>query len=148
MLQDRQCYSRLLELLVNVWAYHSARRIVYVNPESGAMQEQHRLKKRRGQMWIGWFSYTTLKGIDEDLAEEADSDHPDRRWLWPSTGEIVWQGVYERERNMRQQQKERRKQHSRDKIQRIKKRARQKTLAKYIKPPPDEADHLNTTTVR
>ncbi|XP_065024191.1 uncharacterized protein LOC135649596 [Musa acuminata AAA Group] len=146
--KDRQCYSRLLELLVNVWAYHSARRIVYVNPESGAMQEQHRLKKRRGQMWIGWFSYTTLKGIDEDLAEEADSDHPDRRWLWPSTGEIVWQGVYERERNMRQQQKERRKQHSRDKIQRIKKRARQKTLAKYIKPPPDEADHLNTTTVR
>lgn len=99
-------------------------------------------------MWIGWFSYTTLKGIDEDLAEEADSDHPDRRWLWPSTGEIVWQGVYERERNMRQQQKERRKQHSRDKIQRIKKRARQKTLAKYIKPPPDEADRLNTTTVR
>ncbi|CAL9085657.1 unnamed protein product [Musa textilis] len=146
--KDRQCYSRLLELLVNVWAYHSARRIVYVNPESGAMQEQHWLNKRRGQMWISWFSYTTLKGIDEDLAEEVDSDHPDRRWLWPSTGEIVWQGIYERERNMRQQQKERRKQHSRDKIQRIKKRARQKTLAKYIKPPPDEADHLNTTTIR
>ncbi|CAL9755317.1 unnamed protein product [Musa acuminata subsp. burmannicoides] len=148
MSKDRQCYSRLLELLANVWAYHSARRMVYVNPESGAMQEQHRLENRRGQMWIRWFSYATLKGMDEDRAEEADSDRPDRRWLWPQTGEVVWRGVYERERNMRQQQKERRKQQSKDKIRRIKKRARQKTLGKYIKPPPDGADNVNTTRRR
>ncbi|RZS24007.1 hypothetical protein BHM03_00057059 [Ensete ventricosum] len=111
--------------------------MVYVNPASGAMEEQHRLENRRGQMWIRWFSYATLKGMDEDRAEEADSDHPDRRWLWPQTGEVVWRGVYEREKYMRQQQKERRKQQSKDKIRRIKKRARQKTLGKYIKPPPD-----------
>ncbi|XP_042406211.1 uncharacterized protein LOC121996343 isoform X2 [Zingiber officinale] len=146
--KDGHCYSRLLELLVNVWAYHSARRMVYVNPESGAMEEQHRLKNRRGQMWIKWFSYATLKSMDEDLAEEADSDRPSRRWLWPSTGEVVWQGVYERERNMRHKQKERRKQQSRDKIQRIKKRARQKTLGKYIKPSPDDVVDSNTTEVR
>ncbi|KAK1320263.1 Plastidial pyruvate kinase 2 [Acorus calamus] len=50
--KDRQCYSRVLELLVNVWAYHSARRMVYVNPETGAMLEQHKFKSRRGHMWV------------------------------------------------------------------------------------------------
>ncbi|WOL20505.1 hypothetical protein Cni_G29310 [Canna indica] len=148
MSKDKHCYSRVLELLVNVWAYHSARRIVYINPATGAMQEQHKLKNRRGDMWIRWFSYATLKSMDEDLAEEADSDHPPRRWLWPSTGEIVWQGVYERERNMRHQQKERRKQQSKDKIRRIKNRARQKTLGKYIKPPPEDVGNTNSTSTR
>ncbi|XP_062205911.1 uncharacterized protein LOC133907830 [Phragmites australis] len=143
--EDRHCYSRILELIVNVWAFHSARRMLYVNPETGAMQEQHQLSCRRGQMSIQWFSYATLKSMDEELAEEFDSDHPDRRWLWPHTGEVFWQGLYERERNMRQQEKERRKQQSRDKIQRIKKRARQKSLGKYIKPPPDDTGGLNHT---
>ncbi|BAS73218.1 Os01g0622000, partial [Oryza sativa Japonica Group] len=143
--QDQHCYSRVLELIVNVWAFHSSRRMVYVDPETGAMQEQHLLNGRRGQMSIQWFSLATLKSMDEDLAEEFDEDHPDRRWLWPKTGEVFWQGVYERERNMRQQEKERRKQQSKDKIQRIKKRARQKTLGRYIKPPPEDAGSLNDT---
>ncbi|CAA6671588.1 unnamed protein product [Spirodela intermedia] len=130
--KDRHCYSRVLELMVNVWAYHSARRMVYVDPETGAMEEQHQLKGRRGSM-------------DEDLAEEWDSDRPDRRSLWPLTGEVYWQGVYERERSMRHQQKERRKKESKDKIRRIKSRARQKTLGKYIKPPPE--DDFNSTAV-
>ncbi|XP_077251260.1 glycosyl transferase family 1 protein [Tasmannia lanceolata] len=143
--KDRHCYSRVLELLVNVWAYHSARRMVYVNPETGAMQEQHRLKSRRGRMWIKWFSFATVKSMDEDLAEEFDSDHPDRRWLWPSTGEVFWQGIYERERSQRHKQKEKRKQKSKDKIQRIRKRHRQKTIGKYVKPPPEEIASSNTT---
>ena len=143
--QDQHCYSRLLEVIVNVWAFHSARRMVYVNPETGVMQEQHPLSGRRGQMSVRWFSYTTLKSMDEELAEEFDSDHPDRMWLWPQTGEVFWQGLYERERTMRQQEKERRKQQSRDKIQRIKKRARQKTLGKYIKPPPEDIGGSNDT---
>ncbi|KAK1275253.1 Aluminum-activated malate transporter 9 [Acorus gramineus] len=88
--KDRQCYSRVLELLVNVWAYHSARRMVYVNPETGAMLEQHKFKSRRGHMWVRWFSFATLKSMDEDLAEEYDSDNPNRRWLWPSTGETTF----------------------------------------------------------
>ncbi|OEL21462.1 hypothetical protein BAE44_0017521 [Dichanthelium oligosanthes] len=143
--KDQHCYSRVLELIVNVWAFHSARRMVYVNPETGAMQEQHQLSGRRGQMSVQWFSYATLKSMDEELAEEFDLDHPDRRWLWPQTGEVFWQGLYERERTMRQQEKERRKQQSRDKIQRIKKRARQKTLGKYIKPPPEDSGGSNHT---
>ncbi|KAE8721467.1 rRNA-processing protein FCF1-like protein [Hibiscus syriacus] len=96
--KDRHCYSRMLELLVNVWAYHSARRMVYVNPETGVMQEYHTFKHRRGKMWVKWFAFNTLKAMDEDLAEEADSDHPKKRWLWPSTGEVVWQGVLDREK--------------------------------------------------
>ncbi|KAL5718717.1 hypothetical protein ACHQM5_011594 [Ranunculus cassubicifolius] len=91
--KDRHCYSRVLELLVNVWAYHSARRMVYINPENGIMQEQHKLKSRKGQMWIRWFSFATLKSMDEDLAEEFDADHPTRRWLWLSTGEVFWHGL-------------------------------------------------------
>ncbi|PAN29631.1 hypothetical protein PAHAL_5G239500 [Panicum hallii] len=143
--KDQHCYCRLLEVIVNVWAFHSARRMVYVNPETGVMQEQHQLSGRKGQMSVQWFSYATLKSMDEELAEEFDSDHPDRRWLWPQTGEVFWQGLYERERTMRQQEKERRKQQSRDKIQRIKKRARQKTLGKYIKPPPEDIGASNHT---
>ncbi|PWZ34174.1 hypothetical protein Zm00014a_011593 [Zea mays] len=144
--KDQHCYSRLLELIVNVWAFHSARRMVYVNPATGEMQEQHHLSGRRGQMSVQFFSYATLKSMDEELAEEFDLDHPDRRWLWPQTGEVFWQGLYERERSMRQHDKERRKQQSREKIQRIKSRARQKTLGKYIKPPPDDTVVSNDTT--
>ncbi|KAG8044881.1 hypothetical protein GUJ93_ZPchr0008g13509 [Zizania palustris] len=143
--RDQHCYSRILELVVNIWAFHSSRRMVYVDPETGAMQEQHPLIGRRGQMSIQWFSLSTLKSMDEDLAEEFDEDHPDRRWLWPQTGEVFWQGLYERERSIRQQEKERRKQQSKDKIQRIKKRARQKTLGRYIKPPPDDVGSFNDT---
>ncbi|KAL5572028.1 hypothetical protein UlMin_021625 [Ulmus minor] len=143
--KDKHCYSRLLELLVNIWAYHSARRMVYVNPESGEMQEQHRFKSRRGQMWVKWFSYSTLKSMDEDLAEESDSEHPIRHWLWPSTGEVLWQGMYERERNLRHQQKERRKQKSKEKLDRMRRRNRQKVIGKYVKPPPDDSENSNTT---
>lgn len=143
-LQDKHCYSRLLELLVNVWAYHSARRIVYVHPETGAMQEQHKFDIRRGQMWIKWFSYTMIKSMDEDLGEEADADHPTRRWLWPSTGEVFWQGVYEREKNLRFRQKEHRKQKSKAKLDRMRHRRHQKVIGKYVKPPP-EMENSTTT---
>ncbi|CDP08738.1 unnamed protein product [Coffea canephora] len=146
--KDKHCYSRVLELLVNVWAYHSARRMVYVNPETGVMQELHRLKNRRGQMWVKWFQYNTLKSMDEDLAEEADSDHPKRRWLWPLTGEVFWQGVYEKERNLRNREKEKRRQQSKDKISRIRRRTRQKTIGKYVKPPPEEMEKSNSTTMK
>ncbi|KAK1269792.1 hypothetical protein QJS04_geneDACA006975 [Acorus gramineus] len=146
IMKDRQCYSRVLEILVNVWAYHSARHMVYVNPETGTMQEQHKLKSRRGHMWIKWFSFTTLKSMDEDLAEEYDSDNPHHRWLWPLTGEVFCQGVYERERNMRLQEKEKRKRHSREKIRRIRSRTHQKAIGKYVKPPP-EGDPNTTVTV-
>ncbi|CAK9153640.1 unnamed protein product, partial [Ilex paraguariensis] len=143
--KDKHCYSRVLELLVNVWAYHSARRMVYVNPNTGVMQEHHKLKSRRGQMWVKWFEANTLKSMDEDLAEESDSDHPKKRWLWPSTGEVFWQGLYEKERNLRNREKEKRRQQSKDKISRIRKRTRQKVIGKYVKPPPDEIENTNTT---
>lgn len=151
--KDKNCYSRLLEVLVNVWAYHSARRMVYINPESGVMHEQHRLKGRKGQMWIRWFSYATLKSMDEDMAEESDLDHLSRRWLWPSTGEVYYQGVYQREKNLSHRQKEKRRQQSKDKISRIRRRTRQKAIGKYIKPPPEveveveEVVSSNSTTV-
>ncbi|KAK5812514.1 d-inositol-3-phosphate glycosyltransferase [Gossypium arboreum] len=145
--KDKHCYSRVLELLINVWAYHSARRIVYVNPETGAMQEYHKFKDRSGKMWIKWFSFNTLKVMDEDLAEEADSDHLKRRWLWPSTGEVVWQGVLDRERNLRNRQKETRKQKSKDKLERMRHKHRQKALGRYVKPLPEDIEISNSTTV-
>ncbi|EXB52710.1 hypothetical protein L484_022487 [Morus notabilis] len=147
--KDNHCYSRLLELLVNVWAYHSARRMVYVNPETGAMHEQHRFKNRRGHMWVKWFSYSTIKSMDEDLAEEADLDRSlRRRWLWPSTGEVFWHGVFEKERNLRNQQKEKRKQKSKEKLDRMRRRNRQKVIGKFVMPPPDDdMRSLNTTVL-
>lgn len=145
--QDKHCYSRVLELLINVWAYHSARRIVYVNPENGAMHEQHKLKNRRGQMWVKWFSYTTLKSMDEDLAEVYDSDQPRRRWLWPSTGEVFWQGVYEKERKRRNREREERTRLSKEKHDRMKKRNHQPIIGKYVKPPPEEGVEDSNSTV-
>ncbi|KAM7508603.1 hypothetical protein LguiA_019056 [Lonicera macranthoides] len=146
--KDKHCYSRVLELLVNMWAYHSARRMVYINAKTGEMQEQHGLKSRRGQMWVKWFQFSTLKNMDSDLAEESDSDHPKNRWLWPLTGEVFWQGIYEKEKNQRNRDREKRRQMSKDKISRIRRRTRQKTLGKYVKPLPEEqADNQNSTVV-
>ena len=145
MYQDKHCYSRLLELLVNVWAYHSARRMVYVDPETGFMQEQHGLKSRRGQMWIKWFQFSTLKAMDEDLAEESDTDRSYRRRLWPSTGEIVWQGTYEKERSRKNREKEKKRQQSEAKRDRRNRRgSRQKPIGKYVKPVA-EATKANAT---
>ncbi|KAF7139562.1 hypothetical protein RHSIM_Rhsim07G0008900 [Rhododendron simsii] len=145
--KDKHCYSRVLELLINVWAYHSARRIVYMNPETGAMHEQHKLKNRRGQMWVKWFLYDTLKNMDEDLAEEYDSDQPRRRWLWPSTGEVFWQGVYEKERKRRNREREERTRLSKEKHDRIKRRNHQATIGKYVKPPPEEGVEDSNSTL-
>jgi glycosyltransferase involved in cell wall biosynthesis len=132
--KDKHCYSRILELLVNVWAYHSARHIIYINPKTGEMQEQHPLPSRKNQMWVKWFQYGTLKNMDEDLAEESDSDNFIERRLWPLTGEVFWQGIYEKERSQRNREKEKRRQQSKDKISRIRKRTRQKTIGRYVKP--------------
>nr|GMD31581.1 Phosphatidyl-myo-inositol mannosyltransferase [Ipomoea batatas] len=146
--KDKHCYSRMLELLINVWAYHSARRMVYVDPKNGLMEEQHKLKSRKGHMWVKWFHYSTLKSLDEELAEVFDSDRPKKRWVWPSTGEVFWQGILEKERNQRNKEKEKRRQQSRDKISRIRKRSRQKVIGKYVKPPPEpeeDTQNLNAT---
>ncbi|WZZ11737.1 hypothetical protein YC2023_104826 [Brassica napus] len=144
--KDKHCYSRVLELLVNVWAYHSARRIVYIDPITGLMEEQHKQMNRRGKMWVDWFGYTTLKTMDEDLAEEADSN--DRRvghWLWPWTGEVVWRGSLEKERQRKNVEKEEQKKRSKDKLDRMRRKShRQKAIGKYIKPPPENA---NVTTL-
>ncbi|KAH9310555.1 hypothetical protein KI387_025590 [Taxus chinensis] len=134
--KDPHCYCRILELLMNVWAYHSARRMIYVNPETGQMQEQHKLKGRRGQMWVKWFNFSLLKSMDEDLAE--DSEHSTHRWLWPLTGEVYWQGIYERERQHRNRLKMEKKKKSKDKLVRMRSRYRQKSLGKYVKPPAEE----------
>lgn len=136
----------MLELLINVWAYHSGRRMVYLEAKTGLMEEQHKLKSRKGHMWVKWFQYSTLKSLDEELAEVFDSDSPKKRWLWPSTGEVFWQGILEKERNQESKEKEKRRQQSRDKISRIRKRSRQKVIGKYVKPPPEEDTENSNAT--
>ncbi|KAL4575261.1 hypothetical protein LXL04_022103 [Taraxacum kok-saghyz] len=90
--EKKHCYCRILELLVNVWAYHSARTMVYIDPNSGSLEEQHPVEDRKGLMWTKYFNATLLKTMDEDLAEAADDgDHPYEPWLWPRTGEVHWQ---------------------------------------------------------
>ncbi|KAJ6720187.1 GLYCOSYL TRANSFERASE FAMILY 1 PROTEIN [Salix viminalis] len=102
VLEEKHCYCRIMEVLVNVWAYHSARKMVYIDPHTGSIEEQHPIKQRKGITWKKYFNLTVLKSMDEDLAEAADDgDHPRERWLWPLTGEVHWQGIYEREREER-----------------------------------------------
>lgn len=129
--ENQHCYCRLLELLVNVWAYHSARTMVYIDPNSGSLEEQHPVEQRKGFMWTKYFNATLLKSMDEDLAESADDgDHPYEMWLWPRTGEVHWQGIYEREREERYRIKMDKKRKQKEKIlERLKFGYKQKTLA-------------------
>lgn len=128
-LQGQHCYCGLLEGLVNVWAYHSARRMIYVDPKTGMMEEQHVLESRLGKMWVQYFSVDTLKGMDEDLAQSADdSDFPRERWLWPLTGEVYWEGIFERERQERWRLKMERKQKQKEKAALIRSRLKQQAI--------------------
>ncbi|XP_071732935.1 uncharacterized protein [Rutidosis leptorrhynchoides] len=115
--EKQHCYCRLLELLVNVWAYHSARTMIYIDPNSGSLEEQHPVEQRKGFMWTKYFNATLLKAMDEDLAEAADDgDHPYDMWLWPRTGEVHWQGIFEREREERYRTKMDKKRKQKEKI--------------------------------
>ncbi|XP_043699892.1 uncharacterized protein LOC122650553 isoform X2 [Telopea speciosissima] len=116
-LEKKHCYCRMLELLVNVWAYHSAQKMVYIDPNSGMIEEQHPVEQRKEFMWSKYFNFTLLKSMDEDLAEAADdNDSPRERWLWPLTGEVHWQGIYEREREERYRQKMDKKRKTKEKL--------------------------------
>ena len=118
-----------------------------MNPKTGLMQELYKFKSRRGQMWIQWFSYKTLKSMDEELAELSDSEDPSRHWLWPLTGEVFWQGVYEKERSLLRRMKEEKKQKSKEKQIRMRKRQRQKVIGKFVKPPPEEMDNSTSSVI-
>ncbi|KAH0980901.1 hypothetical protein GBA52_008078 [Prunus armeniaca] len=129
-LEQKHCYCRVLEVLVNVWAYHSARKLVYIDPISGSMEEQHQIDQRQAFMWAKYFNAILLKSMDEDLAEAADDgDHPRENWLWPLTGEVHWQGIYEREREVRYRLKMDKKRKTKEKLhERMKYGYKQKTL--------------------
>ncbi|XP_047317315.1 uncharacterized protein LOC124920798 [Impatiens glandulifera] len=139
-IERKHCYCRILEVLVNVWAYHSGRKMVYIEPHSGILKEQHAIEKRKGQMWTKFFNLTLLKSMDEDLAEAADdNDYPSSSsssssssmWLWPLTGEVYWQGIYEREREERYRLKMDKKRKTREKLfERMKYGYRQKSLGR------------------
>lgn len=127
----RHCYCRLLELLINVWVYHSGRRMVYLDPDTGSMNEQHNLSSRHGHMWIRFFSYETLKDMDADLAEEADDGtSTNKNWLWPYTGEVFCQQIHERERKQRYAMKLAKKKRDKERVRRIRGRQRQRPLAR------------------
>lgn len=130
--EKRHCYCRLLEILINVWAYHSARRMVYIDPHSSMFEEQHPVAQRHGFMWAKYFNFTLLKGMDEDLAEAADDgDFQRDAWLWPLTGEVHWQGIYEREREERYRIKMDKKRKIKEKLlERLKYGYRQKSLGR------------------
>ncbi|KAJ4979255.1 hypothetical protein NE237_010035 [Protea cynaroides] len=116
-LEKKHCYCRMLELLVNVWAYHSARKMVYIDPNSGLIEEQHPVEQRKEFMWSKYFNFTLLKSMDGDLAEAADdNDFQGEGWLWPLTGEVHWQGIYEREREERYRQKMDKKRKTKEKL--------------------------------
>ncbi|KAJ8759183.1 hypothetical protein K2173_004190 [Erythroxylum novogranatense] len=129
-LEKRHCYCRILEFLINVWAYHSARKMVYIDPHTGSFEEQHPIEQRKGIIWAKYFNLTLLKRMDEDLAEAADDgDHPRESWLWPSTGEVHWQGIYDREREQRYRIKMDKKRKTREKLyERIRSGYKQKPL--------------------
>lgn len=92
--------------------------MVYLDPRSGSLEEQHPVEERKEFMWPEFFNTTLLKAMDEDLAEAADDDdhpNPTRTWLWPLTGEVFWEGIYEIEREEMYRRKMEKKRRSREK---------------------------------
>lgn len=133
--QGKHCYCQLLESLVNVWAYHSARHMIYVDPQSGVMREVHRIESRQGHLWIKWFSKATLKAMDDDLAEAmVDGDRSNDHWLWPLTGEVFWMGIADLEREERHKLKAKKQMLYKERILRLKERRKFKSLGKFVKP--------------
>ncbi|KAH7299398.1 hypothetical protein KP509_24G009500 [Ceratopteris richardii] len=129
--EAKHCYCRILELLVNIWMYHSGRRMIILDPYDGTMHEQHHLPSRHNLMWLNFFSYETLKGMDEDLAGEVDdSFNTSKQWLWPRTGEVFCQQIYDRERRQWYNRKLEKKKRDKERVKRIRGRQRQQPLAK------------------
>ncbi|XP_078427551.1 uncharacterized protein LOC144700044 [Wolffia australiana] len=127
-LEKKHCYCRLMELLVNVWVYHSGRKMVYINPQSGELKEQQPVDLRRGLMWTGYFNSTLLRSMEEDLAEATeDRIYPRKGFLWPLTGEVFCQLILEKEKELRyrlkreKNRKDKEKQLERKRIGRIQK---------------------------
>ena len=103
--------------------------MIYVDPKTGTMNEQHALESRHGRMWVKFFNRDILKAMDEDLAQAADdSDFPRERWLWPLTGEVFWEGIFERERLERWRLREERKQKQKEKQALIRSRLKHQAL--------------------
>lgn len=116
-IEKKHCYCRVLEVLVNIWAYHSARKMVYVDPINGKMTEQHPIDKRTGQMWVKYFDPALLKSMDEDLAEESDDGmYQFDNWLWPLTGEVHWPGIFDKEREDKYRRKMNKKRINKEKL--------------------------------
>ncbi|CAI7885735.1 unnamed protein product, partial [Closterium sp. NIES-54] len=133
--EERHCYCRLLDRLVNVWAYHSRKRMLLLNPHTGSLKEQHpvptRSKSRSRRAWFQWFSRPVLKAMDEERAEETDDPaHAinGRRWLWPHLGEVQWQGSIERDRMFRLWQKGQKERRKKERLARMRVRYKQEAL--------------------
>lgn len=88
------------------------------------------MQQRKGLMWAKYFNITLLKSMDEDLAEAADDGDLQRKnWLWPLTGEVHWQGIYEKEREEKYRFKMDKKRKVKEKlIDRLKHGYKQKSL--------------------
>lgn len=106
--------------------------MIYLDPQLGTLTEQHPLEQRKGSRWAKYFDFTLLKRMDEDLAEAADDgDHLRDQWLWPWTGEVHWQGIYEREREERYRLKMDKKRKTKEKLlDRLKNGYKQKPIGK------------------
>jgi hypothetical protein len=109
--------------------------MVSVNPSTGSMREEHEVAGRRGRAWTNFFAFSTLKAMDEDLAEEADDRSAAMaagglRWLWPRTGEVYCQRIHDRERQQRYTLKLEKKKRDKERVRRIRSRQRQRPLAR------------------
>lgn len=123
------CSCRMVERLINVWAYHSGRRFVHVNRTTGLLTEHHPVVRRGQKMWRKFFLRRTLKSIDEDWAEITEEE-PEvmKNRLWPLTGEVWWKGASIRVKKAREE---------RVKLKRLKEikndvNRKQKTVGKFL----------------
>ncbi|XP_078446174.1 uncharacterized protein LOC144715150 [Wolffia australiana] len=128
--EKERCFCRMLELLVNVWAYHSARRMVHVDPLTGKTEEQHPFGRRSGLMWVRFFNESVLKGMDTDLADSALEGEPPRTgWLWPLTGEVYGMLAQDKEREAAYRAERRRRHKEEERSRRLERGRRQRPLA-------------------
>eukprot|EP00850_Spirogloea_muscicola_P005045 SM000022S07259 [mRNA] locus=s22:828111:828740:- [translate_table: standard] len=74
--------------------------------------------------------------MDEARAEEADVAKPERHWIWPHTGDIVWAGLAEKERLARQREKADKARRQKERLARMRRRYKQKALGRVSRKKP------------
>lgn len=78
------CWCYIMERLLNIWVYHTGIKMIWVNSNTGQMEEQHPVSER--VMWSRWFSDSNSKTVFTTFIRRATNSSLD---LYSKLGGVV-----------------------------------------------------------